>query len=77
MVFVPDLMEEKAILTKAEQIDRVCSKTYGENGVKVHISASIGICTAWKAEHTFQYLYQEADKALYRAKRQGKTQFFF
>jgi len=52
-------------------------RTVGDFGESLHISGSIGICFYRGDNSTLDQLYERADQALYRAKRQGKNCVMF
>lgn len=69
-----DVQSVKNILDSL--IDKL-TLTYEKNNKAVKISASAGIAFAPKSGTNFSELYQAADQALYKAKRNGKSMYCF
>lgn len=55
----------------------ICAALKTAGGAEMNISGSIGVSIFPDDARTFEQLYQNADKALYRAKREGRSQFRF
>lgn len=72
VVFIQNVKDVDTIRSYAEKINTSLNRTYSNEGKKITISVSIGIAVM-TTENTFQELYQMADKALYRVKKQGKN----
>ncbi len=75
MVFSPELIDEDLIINKAKQLIDSSTICYEYDGVAVEGGLSIGICSTLDYKYTFDMLYQKADYALYKAKKQGKHQY--
>ncbi|MEG2137106.1 MAG: EAL domain-containing protein [Oscillospiraceae bacterium] len=71
-IFVTDIPNPERVIFKAKTL----CKTIGEltvEGSNPHISCSFGIAVSDSQTHSFDALYQNADKALYRAKSKGRS----
>ncbi|MEG1812143.1 MAG: GGDEF domain-containing protein [Clostridia bacterium] len=60
----------------AERIIEKLGEANGEDALNFPLTCSIGIAMT-SGTDTFEKLYREADKALYRAKNEGKNRFIF
>jgi len=58
----------------AKRLVDVLSEPYTMDGVRCDISASIGVCSARPGTPT-EHIIEEADRALYTAKREGKRRY--
>ncbi len=76
MIFCPDLIDDELIKIKANKIKNNCNLKFGKDGILLQISASIGICKVTQDCNTFESLYVNADKALYKSKHNGKDQYY-
>lgn len=72
MVFIDDASDRASILKCAKKLNRALAKTYEKDGIKVCVSASIGIAVAEEGM-TFNELYEFADKALYEVKNRSRN----
>ncbi|MGL5330707.1 MAG: transporter substrate-binding domain-containing diguanylate cyclase [Peptostreptococcaceae bacterium] len=76
-VFMTDINED-SIHDIADRAKKLCESmdkdVVSDNGLKVHISLSIGICV-FKKDTTFPELYKKADTVLYEVKRNGKNNY--
>lgn len=61
----------------AQQVLYRLSKNYDIDGKSIHAGLSVGIAVSMNGETDFETLCQSADRALYRAKTQGRGQFCF
>ncbi|MEG1747000.1 MAG: EAL domain-containing protein [Oscillospiraceae bacterium] len=71
-VFVTNIPNPERVIFKAKTL----CKTIGEltvEGSNPHISCSFGVAISSPTEHSFEALYRNADKALYRAKAKGRS----
>ena len=76
IVFINKNIKEENLLTKLNELlnkIRTDLKFYYEN---YGISTSIGVAYKSKKNNTYEKLYKEADKALYKAKSLGKDRFY-
>lgn len=71
-VFMKNIAKDNEAVLKAEKICELFRRTYSENNICCHISASIGIAIFPKDGKAFEDLYKNADSALYIAKAEGK-----
>ena len=69
MVNIPECVITRNVRVLLKKLER----TYEVGGKQERISASIGIAVAPKDGQDFQELYEKADKALYRIKKNGKN----
>jgi diguanylate cyclase (GGDEF)-like protein len=74
VVFCPGIGGAENAAQKARQIHTAWSGIFPGEGVGC-VTASIGVALAPKDGRTFQELYANADKALYKAKEQGRNRF--
>lgn len=63
------------IQRKAERLVKSLRYEFQDQAVRCQISSSIGIALAPEAGEDFDSLYQNADKALYQAKAEGKGKY--
>ena len=74
--FYPELLNRDEVAFKAERIIRRFVEKMGPMGLAGTVSVSVGIMLA-QGKHTFQELYNKADKALYYVKNNGKNAYRF
>ncbi len=72
LVFVKDVSNSQVITAKAEAIVNAFKNSYSGENNDYKISGSIGVAIYPKHAHTYDELYQCADKALYSSKMAGK-----
>lgn len=75
LLFLKHIPSMESIEHMANEINQILERTYERDGVKVSISASIGIAEAFKDGNSFEELYAKADIALYEAKRNGRNRY--
>ena len=75
MVFCPNPIADALVLTKAKSICKNCNKVYKKDDQFAEISASVGILRIDGKVKTFEGVYEQVDKALYTAKKNGRNQF--
>lgn len=78
LLVIPPLMvsqAEKLICEKAEHLNEILRAEYGNDSIRIAVSASIGIARCPEAGNDFQSLYKCADKALYYSKENGKNRY--
>ena len=73
-VLMCDISSRENALAKAEQICSLYSKGDNQEGLKISCSIGVVFCDS-AVGSTFDDLYQQADKALYKAKEKGKNVF--
>lgn len=76
LAFYPELLSRDEVAFKAESIIRKFMERMGTMGLAGTVSISVGIMLA-QGKHTFQELYNKADKALYYVKNNGKNAYRF
>lgn len=76
VVFLVDIPKE-VIQRNVEALLRKLQLTYELDGKREAISASAGIAVVPKDGSEFQTLYEKADKALYKVKKNGKNGYAF
>lgn len=76
LTFYPELLSRDEVAFKAESIIRRFVERMGIMGLAGTVSVSVGIMLA-QGKHTFQELYNKADKALYYVKNNGKNAYRF
>lgn len=76
LTFYPELLSRDEVAFKAESIIRRFVERMGTMGLAGTVSVSVGIMLA-QGKHTFQELYNKADKALYYVKNNGKNAYRF
>jgi diguanylate cyclase (GGDEF)-like protein/PAS domain S-box-containing protein len=72
---LPDLADESDALYVVERILRQLASAYWHNGSEMRITASIGIATSDGKTDRPKALIQQADLAMYKAKRQGRNTY--
>ncbi|MDR5899307.1 EAL domain-containing protein [Halomonas vilamensis] len=72
---LPDLADERDALYVVERILHRLASAYWHNGSEMRITASIGITTSDGKTDRPKTLIQEADLAMYKAKRQGRNTY--
>lgn len=75
IVFISGQIKEPMIRRKGQEICQQLQLALG-NDPRITMTASVGIYFAAKATQCFDDLYQSADLALYKAKKNGKHGFF-
>ena len=60
---------------KVGELCRRMNELQGEEGTSYNISCSVGVATCQQCDARFDELYQDADNALYEAKRLGKNRW--
>lgn len=73
IIFVESIDNEKTVINKIKTLLTLMNTTYGRNEKNIVISASIGITFIGDEYYNFINLYNEADSALYKAKKAGKN----
>lgn len=80
LLVIPSMMTsqaEKLIREKAKLLNEILRAKYGDENLEISVSASIGIAMYPSDGENFSSLYQNADRALYHSKENGKDQFTF
>ncbi len=75
MIFMPNVSRRSAAERRAGDILRTLQELLQDTMEDVSFSCSIGLSFSCGGEPDFQTLFNQADRALYRAKAQGKNQF--
>jgi diguanylate cyclase (GGDEF)-like protein len=71
VILCEDLEEENQVQVIARRVVTALSEPFELAGVEVEISASVGIAFTGLGEHVPEQLLQDADIAMYQAKRKG------
>lgn len=77
MVFMRDIKDVHIIEKKCKEILNLFDSGIVENLNNTNLSGSIGIALYPNDGKSYQELYEKADKALYHAKKHGKSQFVY
>jgi diguanylate cyclase (GGDEF)-like protein len=78
IVYMPNAADVGSCRAKAEAVcEAFRHRTYGDDSRTVSVTTSIGVALYPADAGNYHSLYQLADNALYRAKRQGKNHFVF
>ena len=77
IVLFPDLANRVAISNKADEILTVIRQPYSYEETELAIRTSIGITTSTRNNIKQEHLIQQADMAMYAAKREGRNTFCF
>ncbi len=77
IVYIKDIPNLRPLLLKIDQIQDFFRQTFEDNGVSVSISCSIGIAIFPQDGTSYEELYRNADKALYRSKMKKNIYSFF
>ena len=72
LVLMRNIKDEQSVRQKAEQLVKELFWSVGDDA-SLHISASIGAVCYPEDGHTLEELYENADKAMYRVKHNGKS----
>ena len=75
IAFLSGDVTEASVQMKGQEICQALQLTLG-NAPGITITASVGICIASGRNLNFDHLYQAADLALYKAKKNGKHGFY-
>lgn len=73
VVLMKNVVNEKIVMLKAEEICKNLREEYNQNGKTYFVSASVGIALFSDDGRDFEQLYQHSDTALYAAKEQGRN----
>lgn len=74
MIFMPNICKEEIASQRADELIRVLNVLLLEDVGEVAFSCSIGLAFARSGAIGYQELFNQADRALYRAKAAGKNQ---
>lgn len=77
VVFTKEIDNKISLLYKLNKLKVLLRQSYGRNGSKVNISASMGVSTYPQDGSSFNDLYEKSKKALYLSKRLGKDSYVF
>lgn len=73
ITFIDNLQSESAAVVCAQRIVKEFDDDFTDRGMALKVSCSVGLATCPKDGETFEVLYQNADIALYQAKKTGKN----
>lgn len=71
VIFLKNAVEE-SVTRKIESLQKAFYTTYEKDDAVVSVSVSIGVVVVYNSDRKFDELYDAADKALYKAKKQKK-----
>jgi diguanylate cyclase (GGDEF)-like protein len=71
VILCEDLESTSQVEPLANRIDTALAETFVLNGIEVQISASVGIAFAGRGDDIPEQILQDADTAMYQAKRKG------
>ncbi len=77
LVYIKNMPKLGALLVKLDNVLKFFRQTLTDDGVEVNISCSIGIALFPKDGSSYQDLYANADKALYRSKKRKGIYTFY
>lgn len=73
-IYLDGTDEKENVIRKAHEVCEVFSKPFLYNGISKLVTCTVGIARCPADGVSFETLYQKADIALYKAKRNGKNQ---
>ena len=71
VILCEDLEHTSQVEPLAARIDEALSETFVLSGIEVQVSASVGIAFAGRGDDVPEQILQDADTAMYQAKRKG------
>jgi len=71
IVLCEDLEHTSQVEPVATRIDEALGRPFVLSGIKVQVSASVGIAFAGRGDDVPEHILQDADTAMYQAKRRG------
>ncbi len=75
MIFLPDVHTEEVVEKRADELIGTLKKLLQENVGEISFSCSIGLAFSESRQDDFTKLFNQADRALYRAKAAGKNRY--
>ena len=75
IVFLPSIPGKEWMEFKANQVVELLRRTYTHDGKTCSISVSMGLAFSENGRGTYDELYKNADRAMYRAKHGGKNRY--
>lgn len=75
IVLLPDLAHEEDVMIVADRIMDQISRPYDVEGIRLQLTASIGITLSDGSIEDPLQLIQQADMAMYKAKQQGRNDY--
>lgn len=73
MVFVKDVQDVSSLLLQAEFLRQEIAKTTSERNITIAIQASVGVAVSTAGFRDYTSMFNAADEALYRAKKEGRN----
>lgn len=73
MVFVKDVQDVSTILLQTEFLRQEIAKTTSERNITISIQASVGVAVSTAGFRDYTSMFNAADEALYRAKKEGRN----
>lgn len=77
LVLLRNVSSKKDIEIKSQRVLDELPFCYMENDFEICVTCSIGIATCDGRRKTFDQMYEEADRAMYKAKKDGKNRMAF
>lgn len=77
VVFLKQVSNREYVREKSEQVVRCLSSYIQKDDVTIHVTASVGIVISKHQNACVDELYEQADRAMYRAKEAGGNRFWF
>ncbi|WP_106477943.1 EAL domain-containing protein [Phytohalomonas tamaricis] len=75
VVLLPDLAREEDVLFIVERLMADIARPYNVDGIELRITASAGITVSDGKDQDPMHLIQQADLAMYKAKKQGRNNY--
>lgn len=75
LVFLEEISGEQQAFCQAENLCKLLHLSYPTGEIPLKVTCSIGISIASYDQAQFETMFQEADSALYNAKKHGKAQY--
>ena len=76
VIFLEGSLDHVSIEKKANTIKKAVEKGIASMNLECQVTASVGVSSSSKTKRDFKSLYEEADRALYVVKRNGKNGYY-
>ena len=77
LVFLRQIPSRETAELRAQEIVEALPLHLAEGGKVADVTCSVGVALCKNGEANVEQLYEQADKAMYRAKEQGRNRYFF